>query len=106
LRDALRGEGLIGARAQTEPFDDALARALHAFVARTPSRLAMAQLDDLAGETEAVNLPGTDRERENWRRKLGAPVEALFGSTRAQAVLDGLRRPNLDDIATAYSPGD
>jgi glycogen operon protein len=66
----------------------------------------MAQLDDLAGETEAVNLPGTDRERENWRRKLGAPVEALFGSTRAQAVLDGLRRPNLDDIATAYSPGD
>jgi hypothetical protein len=26
--------------------------------------------DDLAGEALAVNLPGTDRERPNWRRRM------------------------------------
>ena len=96
----------IGAREAGAPFDDALARALHAFIARTPSRLAVAQLDDLACETVAVNLPGTDRERQNWRRKLGAPVGGLFATSRARAILEGLRRPNLDEIATAYSPLD
>ena len=44
--------------------------AVHAFLAKTPSALALVQIDDLLGETSAVNLPGTDRERPNWRRKL------------------------------------
>ena len=30
---------------------------------------ASAQLDDLAGESDATNLPGTDRERPNWRHR-------------------------------------
>ncbi|MGJ0507987.1 MAG: glycogen debranching protein GlgX [Methylocystis sp.] len=101
LLDALRREGLIGAAEPADPFDDALALALHAFVARTPSALAMAQLDDLAGETAAVNLPGTDRERDNWRRKLAVPVETLFEAPRARAILAGLRRI-LDEIQAAY----
>jgi 4-alpha-glucanotransferase len=44
--------------------------AVHAFLAKTASALALVQIDDLLGETSAVNLPGTDRERPNWRRKL------------------------------------
>jgi len=55
----------------------------------------MAQVDDLAGETVAVNLPGTDRERPNWRRKLDPKTEVLFESGLAQVILNGLRR-NLD----------
>ncbi len=98
LLDALRAEGLIGAREATEPFDDPLAAALHAFAARAPSLLAMAQLDDLAGAAVAVNLPGTDRERPNWRRKLHPTVETLFYAPRARAIVSALRR-NLDEIA-------
>jgi glycogen operon protein len=52
----------------------------------------MAQIDDLAGERAAVNLPGTDRERPNWRRKLAQPVERIFSNSRALAIVQGLRR--------------
>ncbi len=92
LLDALRNEGLPADVADDAPFDDALAKALHAFAARTPSFLAMAQLDDLAGARIAVNLPGTDRERANWRRKLDLPLERLFTAQRAKAIIEGLRR--------------
>jgi glycogen operon protein len=104
LLDALRAQSLIdGAHHASSVFDDALARALHAFIARTPSLLAMAQLDDLAGETQAINLPGTDRERLNWRRRLPKLIDALVDSRRARAILAGLRR-NVDAIAGAYRP--
>jgi glycogen operon protein len=96
LIEALAGEGLLAADANPDaPFSDALAGAAHAYMARTPALLAMAQLDDLAGETIAVNLPGTDRERPNWRRKLDKETPALFESSLAQAILMGLRR-NVD----------
>jgi glycogen operon protein len=79
-----------GAGAAT-PMDDALAAAIHALVARTPSALMLVQAEDLAGETIAVNLPGTDHERPNWRRRLAVPVAALAGLPRAQAILATLR---------------
>ncbi|WP_424360429.1 glycogen debranching protein GlgX [Methylocystis parvus] len=100
LLDALRAEALIGDVAEDGPFDDALAAALHRFAAASPAILAMAQLDDLAGEQVAVNLPGTDRERPNWRRKLDKSVESLLSSPRAAAVVTGLRR-NLNEIGSA-----
>ncbi|QGM97194.1 glycogen debranching protein GlgX [Methylocystis parvus] len=92
LLDALRSEGLVEDVTEERPFDDALATALHRFAARAPSILAMAQLDDLAGESVAVNLPGTDRERPNWRRKLRHSTERLFETPRAAAIIEGLRR--------------
>ncbi|MGD9544452.1 MAG: glycogen debranching protein GlgX [Methylocystis sp.] len=104
LLEALRAQALIDpARPSSRPFDDALAQALHAFIARTPALLAMAQLDDLAGEIAAINLPGTDRERANWRRRLPVAIDALFGSPRARAILAGLCR-NVDSISEAYRP--
>jgi glycogen operon protein len=63
----------------------------------------MAQLDDLAGETQAINLPGTDRERLNWRRRLPESIDALLDSRRARAILAGLCR-NVDALAGAYRP--
>jgi glycogen operon protein len=72
------------------PAPDSLAGAVHAFVGHAASMLATAQADDLAGETIATNLPGTDRERPNWRHRLGLGVEALFSSARAKAIIDAL----------------
>jgi glycogen operon protein len=96
LLAALAREGLLAADGGSDvAFSDALAGAAHAYVARAPALLAMAQVDDLAGETVAVNLPGTDRERPNWRRKLDPKMAVLFESGLAQAILNGLRR-NLD----------
>jgi glycogen operon protein len=93
LIEALRREGLLQReRDAAAPLDDELAGAVHAYAARAPSVLAMAQVDDLAGAAVAVNLPGTDRERPNWRRKLALNLDDLFENTRARAVLAGLRR--------------
>ncbi|MBK8323554.1 MAG: 4-alpha-glucanotransferase [Betaproteobacteria bacterium] len=44
--------------------------AVHAYLAKTPCALRLLQADDLAGESVALNLPGTDRERDNWRRRV------------------------------------
>jgi (1->4)-alpha-D-glucan 1-alpha-D-glucosylmutase len=55
---------------------------LHAAIARTGSMLAVVQLDDLIGETEPVNIPGTYREYPNWRRKLALPIEEIFCDQR------------------------
>jgi len=71
------------------PHDDAVTAAIHRFVAASPSVLAMIQADDLAGETTAANLPGVDRGRANWRRKLSVDVEALWRTEAgAQAIAD------------------
>jgi glycogen operon protein len=72
------------------PLPDDLAAAIHAFLASAPALLATAQLDDLAGETIATNLPGTDRERPNWRRRSSLAVEKLLASGRARAILEAM----------------
>ena len=57
--------------------------AAHEFIGRTPSLIAIAQLDDLVGEFTGVNLPGTNRERPNWRRKLKGTIAGFAGSIAA-----------------------
>lgn len=92
LAAALLGEGLIVAAPEPgAPLSEAFEAALHAYVARTPSVLALAQIDDLAGEAVALNLPGTDRERPNWRRRLGRTIEAVMSDARARAVLAAMK---------------
>ncbi len=83
-RDAAKQAFLlaIGLGAEIMPVDPmpplpSIIEAAHAFLWRTPSLIAIAQIDDLAGEATAVNLPGTDRERPNWRRKLKWRIEDI-----------------------------
>ena len=54
----------------------------HGFVAATPSQIMLVQADDLAGETDPLNVPGTDREWPNWRRRVHVPVEDLARAAR------------------------
>ncbi|MBL8381273.1 MAG: 4-alpha-glucanotransferase [Burkholderiales bacterium] len=64
---------------------------LHAVLARTESMLAMVQLDDILGETEPVNIPGTWREYPNWTRKQGRAIEALAADPRFERVASLMR---------------
>ena len=54
--------------------DDALG-----FLLSTPCALAVINQEDLTGETDQQNLPGSTRQYPNWRRKMKIPVEE-FGS--------------------------
>uniref|UniRef100_UPI0018E0393C 4-alpha-glucanotransferase n=1 Tax=Roseomonas rosulenta TaxID=2748667 RepID=UPI0018E0393C len=77
-------------------FGPETAAAVHRFVAASPSRIMLVQAEDLVGERIGVNLPGTDRERPNWRRRLPVPASHLFAGDIATAILDALaerRRP-------------
>ncbi len=71
---------------------DDVAVAVHAFVAAAPSSLMLAQVDDLLGEADAVNLPGTDRERPNWRRRLARPVGELSADPLVLRILHAVAK--------------
>ncbi|MDE1150280.1 MAG: 4-alpha-glucanotransferase [Azospirillaceae bacterium] len=93
LLDQLVGAGLLSEIGPLDgEMDDSVAAAIHAFVAAAPSTLMLAQADDLAGEAEAVNLPGTDRERPNWRRRLIPDVAAMLATERSRAILNAVAR--------------
>jgi glycogen operon protein len=64
----------------------------HEFVARTPCSIMLVQADDLSGETEPLNVPGTDKERPNWRRRLSLDSAALADLPATRAVLVALRK--------------
>ncbi len=82
-RDALARS--VGVATKSAP-DDVL-QALHALLAESDAGLVMAQLDDLLGETLAVNLPGTSSERSNWSRRSRRTLEELVNSTELDAAL-------------------
>lgn len=89
LLDALRAAGLplpAGIDAAS-PWSEALETAVHAFLGRTKAMIAMVQLDDLTGEVDQVNVPGTVNEYPNWRRRLGMTLEELAGNARAAALM-------------------
>lgn len=75
----------------SQPMPLSFAAAVHAFISATPALLALVQADDLAGESIAINLPGTDKERPNWRRRLDDDVSDLCETPLARAILDALR---------------
>ena len=80
LLAALREQGLqpMAPAAPAEPFTHELANALHVYLARSRSRLVSLQIEDLLGMVDPVNVPGTDHEYPNWRRKLTADIEDMM----------------------------
>jgi glycogen operon protein len=87
---ALSAQGLIASATAYDPaapLDPALAGAIHGFISATACLLDLVQADDLAGETVAVNLPGTDAERPNWRRRIGIESGSLWTTAIGAAVL-------------------
>lgn len=83
LRDvcAIPGTARIGEIADT----------IHRGLAQSPAALVSVQMDDVFGELEAQNLPGTINEHPNWRRRLSVPVEAMEQSAALLHISDVMR---------------
>jgi glycogen debranching enzyme GlgX/4-alpha-glucanotransferase len=92
LLRALGQAGFKVSQREDGPLPDATAAAVHALISGSASMFAHAQFDDLVGETIATNLPGTDRERPNWRLKVGSDLAAAFASHRVQSILAALAK--------------
>jgi 4-alpha-glucanotransferase len=94
LLEALAREGLLAWERFVEflPQDAApvytaeLGDAILAFLARSRARLMLVQLEDIAGEEEQANLPGTSDAHPNWRRRLSAPLDAILDSPAMQRI--------------------
>jgi hypothetical protein len=99
LLRTFRSAGLLADR-DDDVSVNALFTAAHAFLARTPSVLALAQIDDVTAERDPVNVPATTDEYPNWRRKTSVPVEELAALPLPAHARGGLRasrsRPSLN----------
>ncbi len=73
LPDSIDPEGPL-----PEQLTQPLFLAVHRFVAKTPCRLVLAQLEDANLQLEPVNVPGTGHDPPNWRRRHPYSVAALF----------------------------
>jgi len=84
---AVAGLHLAIDRRETDPNTYAsLVSAAYRFLARSPARIVLVQFDDVAGELDQINVPGTTREYPNWRRRSGLAVEALTQDERIKSL--------------------
>ena len=92
LINLLGSEGLLNEEVDPrQAMPVGFAAAVHAFVCSTPALLALVQADDLAGATVGINLPGTNQERPNWRRRLDCDITELCSTPLARAILSAMR---------------
>lgn len=77
LKSALVGylqrEGLLNGKADIQD----IFRAMMVLTAKGPAQVMQVNLEDLWGETLSQNVPGTWKERPNWRRKCKYGVDQL-----------------------------
>ncbi len=94
LLQALVAEGLLAPERLGEFLTDSgtptytpeLGDAILSYLARSRARLLLVQLEDVVGESEQANLPGTTDEHPNWRRRLSLNLDEIIGGTRLPQV--------------------
>src|SRR6266498_2018112 len=84
LRALLAAEGLLRPGGDGDAGE--LIAALHAFLARTPSMLVAATLEDAVASTERPNVPGTVDQHPNWSLPLPLPLEELAADPRVRRL--------------------
>ncbi|AOT10550.1 4-alpha-glucanotransferase [Pseudoalteromonas luteoviolacea] len=67
-----------GSEFQSNSLSQDVYRAIMRILAKSPSQLLAIQLDDLDLQAFPVNIPGTNKEYPNWRRKLNHELDELF----------------------------
>jgi 4-alpha-glucanotransferase len=73
-------------------YSPAFARAIHAYLGLSNSHIAMLQIEDLIGMTDAVNVPGTDQEHANWQRKVTLDTGDIFARAEVLDMLDAMNK--------------
>ena len=93
LLEALDLEGLrpAGCDGSEDSYGDALAVAIHVFLARSNSALVVVQAEDLVGMADPVNVPGTCDEHANWQRKMSCDLDEIFRSPQVRRLLEAVQ---------------
>ena len=69
------------------PADRDIVFAILKLTSRVSSRIYALQLEDLLLIKEPVNIPGTFKEYENWKRKQTETIDAVFSDSHVAALL-------------------
>ncbi|MGA2392290.1 MAG: 4-alpha-glucanotransferase [Candidatus Lustribacter sp.] len=88
LRAALVASGDLRA---VDPDTESVVLAAYRYLARSPARIVMVQIEDALGERAPVNIPGTYRQYPNWRRKLRDDLESFATGERFARFASALR---------------
>jgi 4-alpha-glucanotransferase len=88
LLASLVEEGLLTEKERAHLTAEAIIPAIHAFLRRTPAALVGLSLDDLAYESEPVNIPGIWQDKyPSWQRRMQVPLETLLRDPRTVRAL-------------------
>ena len=107
LLEALVGEGLLAAERLDEflsedgdpVYSTELRDAILTHLARSRSRLMLVQLDDVVGEGEQANLPGTTDGHPNWRRRTSRRLEEIVQGSELQHLAALIEEARLRSVA-------
>ena len=78
LWQAFVREGVAGGEPPPPEYAPPVVDAALAFVARTDAPLCVLPIEDVLGQEEQPNLPGTVDEHPNWRRRLPDEVGSIL----------------------------
>jgi 4-alpha-glucanotransferase len=80
VRNGLLSPDLLGRflSGDNPVYSTELGVAILTYLARSRARLMLVQLEDVIGESEQPNLPGTTDEHPNWRRRLSRDLEEIM----------------------------
>jgi 4-alpha-glucanotransferase len=85
-RENLLPHGVTEDLATTPAMTTDLCRAIHVYLARTPSCIVLANLEDGLGELSQTNLPGTVDSHPNWTRKYAVRVGEIVCDDRLRQL--------------------
>ncbi|MGN1078726.1 MAG: 4-alpha-glucanotransferase [Alphaproteobacteria bacterium] len=69
-----------------------LMEVLYSYLASAPCCLLLVQLEDILGQAEQMNVPGTNQEYPNWRCKLPKMIENLYNDENMKRVCSAIRQ--------------
>ncbi|MDX6353620.1 MAG: 4-alpha-glucanotransferase, partial [Streptomyces sp.] len=99
--------GRLGLLPEGAADEEAVVKAVHRFLARTPARMVGVWLPDGVGDRRPQNLPGTSAEYPNWRLPVAGPdgvpltLEQLAASPRLHALAEEVREALADAVRAA-----
>jgi 4-alpha-glucanotransferase len=85
-RESLLPNGVTEDLATAPAMTADLCRAIHIYLARTPSYIVVANLEDGLGELSQTNLPGTVDSHPNWTRKYAVRVDEILCDERLRQL--------------------
>jgi 4-alpha-glucanotransferase len=68
-----------------------IALAVERYVPRSPAKILLLAMEDVLGQREQVNVPGTGDELPNRGHKLAHLLEDWTGEAAVRALLDAVR---------------